>query len=152
MLMTREQIRQDTFFDGLTEAILDRDQPRTADLYFQMVARQRRSAADALGVLTTAEAPFVQVPSHINMRDGQITLVNNDHTILGLRTSAGLTPFLPEAYRLLPLLQSVWYVPVGLDIWNQLLGRRPATGRSCGTRTRTRLPPRAAPRRSCTRT
>ena len=125
MLMTREQIRQDTFFDGLTEAILERDQPRTADLYFQMVARQRRSAADALGVLTTAEAPFVQVPSHINMRDGQITLVNNDHTILGLRTSAGLTPFLPEAYRLLPLLQSVWYVPVGLDIWNQLLGRYP---------------------------
>ena len=125
MPMTREQMRQDTFFDGLTEAILERDQPRTADLYFQMVARQRRSAADALGVLTTAEAPFVQVPSHINMRDGQITLVNNDHTILGLRTSAGLSPFLPEAYRLLPLLQSVWYVPVGLDIWNQLLGRYP---------------------------
>ena len=49
MLMTREQMRQDTFFDGLTEAILERDQPRTADLYFQMVARQRRSAADALG-------------------------------------------------------------------------------------------------------
>ena len=125
MPMTREQIRQDTFFDGLTEAILERDQPRTTDLYFQMVARQRRSAGDALGVLTTAEAPFVQVPSHINVRDGQITLVNNDHTILGLRTSAGLTPFLPEAYRLLPLLQSVWYVPAGLDIWNQLLGRYP---------------------------
>ena len=50
MLMTREQIRQDTFFDGLTEAILERDQPRTADLYFQMVARQRRSVGDALGV------------------------------------------------------------------------------------------------------
>ena len=59
------------------------------------------------------------------MRDGQITLVNNDHTILGLRTSAGLTPYLPEEYRLLPLLQSVWYVPAGLDIWNQLLGRYP---------------------------
>ena len=43
MLMTREQIRQDTFFEGLTEAILERDQPRTTDLYFQMVARQRRS-------------------------------------------------------------------------------------------------------------
>ena len=125
MLMTREQIRQDAFFDGLTEAILDRDQPRTTDLYFQMVARHRRSTGDALGVLTSAEAPFVQVPSHINVRDGQVTLVNNDHTILGLRTSARLTPYLPEAYRLLPLLQSVWYVPAGLDIWNQLLGRYP---------------------------
>ena len=125
MLMTREQIRQDTFFDGLTEAILERDQPRTADLYFQMVARQRRSAADALGVLTTAEAPFVQVPSHINVRDGAISLINNDHTILGLRTSVSLAPFLPERYRMLSFLQSVWYIPAGLDIWNQLLGRYP---------------------------
>jgi hypothetical protein len=125
MPMTREQIREDRFFNGLTEAILERDQPRTTDLYFQMVARHGRSVGDALGVVTAAEAPFVQVPSHINMRDGQITLVNNDHTILGLRTSANLTPFLPEPYRLLPLLQSVWYIPAGLDIWNQLLGRYP---------------------------
>ena len=76
-------------------------------------------------MVTAAEAPFVQVPSHINVRDGQITLVNNDHTILGLRTATSLTPFLPEPYRLLPLLQSVWYMPAGLDIWNQLLGRYP---------------------------
>src|SRR5215470_16537335 len=121
----RESVREDRFFDQLTDAILERDQPRTADLYFQMVARHRRSIGDALGVVTAAEAPFVQVPSHINMRDGQITLVNNDHTILGLRTSAALTPFLPERYRPLALLQSVWYIPAGLDIWNQLLGKYP---------------------------
>ena len=52
--------------------------------------------------------PFVQVPSHINVRDGQITLINNDHTILGLRASAYLMPYLPEKYRLLTLLQSIW--------------------------------------------
>ena len=39
MPMTREQIREDRFFNGLTEAILERDQPRTTDLFFQMVAR-----------------------------------------------------------------------------------------------------------------
>ena len=60
-------------------------------------------------------------PSHINIKDGQISLINNDHTILGLRASAYLMPYLPEKYRLLPLLQSVWYIPAGLDIWNQLL-------------------------------
>jgi hypothetical protein len=109
----------------LTEAILERDQPRTTDLFFRMVRREGRSLGDALGAMTAAEAPFVQVPSHINVRDGQITLVNNDHTILGLRTAASLSPFLPEPYRLLPLLQSVWYIPAGLDIWNQLLGRYP---------------------------
>ena len=125
MLMTREAICQDVAFDKFTNAILDRDQPRTAELFFQLVRQEGRSLGDALSVVTAAEAPFVQVPNHINIRDGQITLINNDHTILGLRTSAALTPYLPEAYRLLPLLQSVWYVPAGLDIWNQLLGKYP---------------------------
>jgi len=114
-----------TTSDRLTDAILTRDQLRTADLFFQMVRREGRSLGDALGEVTAAEAPFVQVPNHINVRDGQITLVNNDHTILGLRTAASLAPFLPEPYRLLPLLQAVWYVPAGLDIWNQLLGKYP---------------------------
>jgi hypothetical protein len=109
----------------LTEAILERDQPRTADLFYGMVARDGRSLRDALSVVTTAEAPFVQVPSHINVRDGAITLINNDHTILGLRTSVSLAPFLPERHRMLSFLQSVWYIPAGLDIWNQLLGRYP---------------------------
>src|SRR5690348_12482608 len=109
----------------LTEAILQRDQPRTTDLFFRMVKRDGQSLSDALDVVTTAEAPFVQVPSHINVRDGQITLINNDHTILGLRTAASLAPYLPEEYRMLPFLQGVWYIPAGLDIWNQLLGRYP---------------------------
>jgi hypothetical protein len=115
----------DRTFDQLTEAIVERDQPRTTDLFFRMVTREGRSVADALDAVTAAEAPFVQVPSHINVRDGQITLVNNDHTILGLRTAVNLAPFVPAEYRLLPLLQSVWYVPAGLDIWNQLLGKYP---------------------------
>jgi hypothetical protein len=115
----------DRSLDLLTEAILERDQPRTADLFYGMVARDGRSLRDALSVVTAAEAPFVQVPSHINVRDGAITLINNDHTILGLRTSVSLAPFLPERYRLLSFLQSVWYIPAGLDIWNQLLGRYP---------------------------
>src|SRR6266851_4125893 len=115
----------DRSLDLLTESILERDQPRTADLFYGMVARDGRSLRDALSVVTAAEAPFVQVPSHINVRDGAITLINNDHTILGLRTSVSLAPFLPERYRLLSFLQSVWYIPAGLDIWNQLLGRYP---------------------------
>jgi hypothetical protein len=89
------------------------------------VARDGRSIGEALSVVTAAEAPFVQVPSHINVKDGQVSLVNNDHTILGLRASVALMPYLPEQYRLLPLAQSVWYIPAGLDIWNQLLGKYP---------------------------
>ena len=129
-----------------------------------MVARDGRSVGEALSVVTAAEAPFVQVPSHINVRDGQITLINNDHTILGLRASAYLMPYLPEKYRLLPLLQSVWYIPAGLDIWNQLLGKYPGRyatmkgitvpppsyGRSCGTSTRSRSAREGRSRSGCT--
>jgi len=118
-------LRNDKAFDALTAAILDRDQPRTTDLFYKMVTDEGRSVGDALSVVTAAEAPFVQVPNHINVKDGQVVLVNNDHTILGLRTSADLAPYLPEQYRLLPMLQSVWYIPAGLDIWNQLLGKYP---------------------------
>ncbi len=125
MLRSRDEICQDKSFGPLTEAILERDQPRTAELFFRMVAREGRKIGDALAVVTAAEAPFVQVPSHINVKDGQISLINNDHTILGLRASSYLMPYLPEKYRLLPLLQSVWYIPAGLDIWNQLAGKYP---------------------------
>ena len=125
MLRSRDEISKDKSFGMLTDAILERDQPRTADLFFRMVAREGRPIGDALAVVTAAEAPFVQVPSHINVKDGQISLINNDHTILGLRASAYLMPYLPEKYRLLPLLQSVWYIPAGLDIWNQLAGKYP---------------------------
>jgi hypothetical protein len=125
MLRNRDEFRADKSFDLLTDAILERDQPRTTDLFYGMIARDGRSVGDALSVVTAAEAPFVQVPCHINFRDGNIALTNNDHTILGLRASTYLMPYLPEKYRLLPLLQSVWYIPAGLDIWNQLLGKYP---------------------------
>ena len=125
MLLTGEQIRRDKSCGPLTDAILARDQARTTDLFYRMVARDGYPLHEALSVVAAAEAPFVQVPSHINVRDGQITLINNDHTLLGLRTSVNLAPFVPASHRLLPLLQSVWYIPAGLDIWNQLLGRYP---------------------------
>src|SRR5207245_10163989 len=56
----------DRSFELLTEAIVERDQPRTADLFFRMMTREGRALGDALDVVTAAEAPFVQVPSHIN--------------------------------------------------------------------------------------
>src|SRR5258707_6786958 len=125
MLRNREEIREDKSFALLTDAILERDQPRTTDLFYGMIARDGRSIGDALSVVTAAEAPFVNVPCHINIKDGNIALTNNDHTLLGLRASTYLMPYLPEKYRLLPLLQSVWYIGAGLDIWNQLLFKYP---------------------------
>jgi hypothetical protein len=124
MLLNRSEISEDKAFGLLTEAILERDQPKTTDLFFKMV-QGGQSIGDALSLVTAAEAPFVNVPCHINIKDGNIALTNNDHTLLGLRASTYLMPYLPEKYRLLPLLQSVWYIGAGLDIWNQLLYKYP---------------------------
>src|SRR6478736_6459397 len=125
MLRNLNDIREDKSFDVLTEAILQRDQPRTADLFHKMIVHEDRSIGEALSLVAAAEAPFVNVPCHINFKDGNIVLTNNDHTLLGLRASTCLMPYLPEKYRLLPLLQSVWYIGAGLDIWNQLLYKYP---------------------------
>ena len=124
MLLNRAEISADKSFNLLTEAILERDQTKTTDLFAKMV-QGGQSIGDALSVVTAAEAPYIQVPCHINIKDGNIALTNNDHTLLGLRASTYLMPYLPEKYRLLPLLQSVWYIGAGLDIWNQLLFKYP---------------------------
>ena len=67
MLRNLNDIREDKSFDQLTEAILQRDQPRTADLFHSMIVRDGRSIGEALSVVAAAEAPFVNVPCHINI-------------------------------------------------------------------------------------
>ena len=37
MLQSRDDIRKDKAVDAFTDAILQRDQPRTAELFFQLV-------------------------------------------------------------------------------------------------------------------
>src|SRR4051794_33148145 len=119
MLQTREHIAQDQMFGQFEEAILGYQQAKTADLFHKMVAGDGRSVGDALSIILEAEAPYIQVPNHINVKNGDVALTNNDHTIFGLRTSLQLMDYLPREYRLLPLMQSIWYIPAGLDIWNQ---------------------------------
>src|SRR5215469_13172515 len=106
MLLNRDEISADKSFNLLTESILERDQAKTTDTFFKMV-QSGQSIGDALSIVAAAEAPFVNVPCHINIKDGNIALTNNDHTLLGLRASTCLMPYLPEKYKLLPLLQSV---------------------------------------------
>ena len=67
MLQSRDDIRKDHAVDAFTDAILQRDQPRTAELFFNLVRRDGRSMGDALSVvdimfkvtgITTAGFPF----------------------------------------------------------------------------------------------
>src|SRR6267142_1526297 len=57
--------------------------------------------------------------------DGMVKFVNNDHCLLSERVALPLMSLLPSPLRYLPLAQAVWYMPTGLDPWNQLLGKAP---------------------------
>src|SRR3989449_11618284 len=51
--------------------------------------------------------------------------VTNDNCLVTGRVGLPLMALVRPELSLLPLAQSVWYIPTGLDPWNQLLGRAP---------------------------
>jgi hypothetical protein len=51
---------------------------------------------------------------------GEFRNVNYDHTLLGIRARIRLAEFLPAREKYLPLVQGIYYVPQGLDVWAQL--------------------------------
>ena len=46
--------------------------------------------------------------------------MNYDHTILGWRSAVNLQPYLSDRRAALPATQAMWYVPQGLNIWDQI--------------------------------
>jgi hypothetical protein len=65
------------------------------------------------------------VPYHQRLDDGVPKFVNNDHCLLSARATLRLTSQVPQELKALPLAQTVWYIPTGLDPWNQLVGKMP---------------------------
>src|SRR6266508_4617642 len=71
-------------------------------------------------IMSTA-APYLHVPAHEKLLpNGEFRNVNYDHTSLGLRAGMRLAPYLAPAEQHLPLVQGIYYVPQGLDVWAQL--------------------------------
>lgn len=67
-------------------------------------------------------SPFLNVPAHTMVtKTGELRPVNYDHTILGFWRSYQLGKNMPRGYQHLPLVQAMWYLPQGLDIWSQIL-------------------------------
>jgi hypothetical protein len=54
-------------------------------------------------------------------RTGEVRAVNYDHTILGFWRAYRMGKMMPKGYQDLPLVQAMWYLPQGLDIWSQIL-------------------------------
>src|SRR5207244_11215691 len=71
-------------------------------------------------------APYTHVPYHQRLDDGLVKFVNNDHCLLSARATLRLTDLMPGGgFERLPMMQTIWYMPTGLDPWNQLLGKAP---------------------------
>jgi hypothetical protein len=108
----------------LEERVLARDQVGASEVYFDLV-KAGRPVAEIAGELVRIHAPYTHVPFHQRLDDGIPKFVNNDHCLLSIRASYRLMPLVSQELRDLPLAQSTWYIPSGLDPWNQLLGKAP---------------------------
>ncbi len=111
-------------YQRLEERVLARDQAGAIDAYYELV-RLGRPAPELIHEIVRIHAPYTHVPYHQRLDGGLVRFVNNDHCLLSSRASLRLMDMLPEPLKALPLAQTVWYVPTGLDPWNQLLGRAP---------------------------
>src|SRR6202795_3895747 len=108
----------------LEERILARDQVGTSTVFYDLV-RAGRPRTEIVHETVRIHAPYTHVPYHQRIDNGFVRFVNNDHCLLSARTSVRLPAYLPPALAYLPLAQTIWYVPTGLDPWNQLLGKAP---------------------------
>src|SRR5512143_581269 len=108
----------------LEERILARDQIGASVVFYDL-ARAGRPATDINMETVRVPAPYTHVPYHQRIDNGFVRFVNNEHCLLSARTSLRLPGYLPETLAYLPVAQTLWYVPTGLDPWNQLLGKAP---------------------------
>jgi hypothetical protein len=116
--------RVPSLYRRLEERILARDQVG-ASAAFYALCREERPVEEIVAETVRIHAPYTHVPYHQRLDDGVVRFVNNDHCLLSERVSLPLMRLVDPALRLLPLAQAVWYLPTGLDPWNQLLGRAP---------------------------
>src|SRR5881396_3013176 len=108
----------------LEERILARDQVGTSQVLYGLL-KEARPVTEILRETVRIHAPYTHVPYHQRLDDGVVKFVNNDHCLLSERVCLPLMSLVRPELRLLPLTQTVGYMPTGLDPWNQLLGQAP---------------------------
>jgi hypothetical protein len=116
--------RTGTDYGRLEERILARDQIGASHALYDLI-KQGRPVTEILAETIRIHAPYTHVPYHQRLDDGIVKFVNNDHCLLSERVGLPLMSLIRPDLRLLPLAQTVWYMPTGLDPWNQLLGKAP---------------------------
>jgi hypothetical protein len=111
-------------YSWLEERIMARDQLGASEVFYDLV-RAGRPLEEMIAEGVRIHAPYTHVPYHERIDDGYPNFVNNDHCLLSARATLHLTKLLPPYLAMLPMAQTIWYIPTGLDIWNQKINRAP---------------------------
>src|ERR1700751_1612715 len=111
-------------YHELEDRILARDQEGGSRVYYELL-RRSRPLPEIITEAVRIHAPYTHVPYHNRIDDGFPNFVNNDHCLLSSRAAVNLQRMLPEKLAGLPLAQTIWYIPSGLDIWNQKILKAP---------------------------
>src|SRR6478735_1584327 len=113
-----------SLYEKLEDRVLARDQVGASECYYDLV-RNGRPLPEMLREAVRIHGPYTHVPYHERIDDGFVNFVNNDHCLLSARATLNLTKLLPEELAGLPMAQTIWYIPTGLDIWNQKILKAP---------------------------
>src|ERR1700761_3825912 len=113
-----------TLYSRLEDRVMARDQVGASQVYYDLV-RAGRPLREIIAEGVRIHAPYTHVPYHERIDDGYPNFVNNDHCLLSARATINLTKMLPSHLAMLPMAQTIWYIPSGLDIWNQKIDKAP---------------------------
>ncbi len=137
----RPDARTAAMYAALEEGIVSRDQETASDVLYNLI-RAGRPLDELVLETVRIHGPYTQTPFHQRLDDGFVRFVNNDHCLLSGRLAMRMPAVLSDKHRFLPIAQTMWYVPTGLDAWNQLLGKAPGHyGRSRYDAERYPVPP-----------
>jgi len=114
----------DGLYRELEDRLLARDQVGGSRVYYELL-QLGRPLPEIMAEAVRIHAPYTHVPYHQRIDDGFPNFVNNDHCLLSARAAVNLQTMLPEKLAGLPLAQTIWYIPSGLDIWNQKILKAP---------------------------
>jgi hypothetical protein len=127
-------------YQKLEERLLARDQEGGSRVYYELL-RCGRPLPEVMAEAVRIHAPYTHVPYHQRIDDGFPNFVNNDHCLLSARAAINLQKMLPEKLAGLPLAQTIWYIPSGLDIWNQKILKAPGHYATRGYKMSNETPP-----------
>ena len=125
VMTTSERERErDGAYLALEERILARDQIGASQVFYDLV-KAGRPVPEMVRETVRIHAPYTHVPFHQRQDSGDVRFVNNDHCLLSMRAALQLKKLVTDETAFLPMAQTIWYIPTGLDPWNQLLGKAP---------------------------